>query len=411
MREKKLTRQLIVLSLISIIVASLLIWINFRFASENPGGNDFLVHWVGTRAILLEGRSPYSDETALQIQTLAYGRQAIEGEHELRVAYPLYSTVLFFPFALIQNFNFARSIWMTFNEGLLILSVVICLRLLGWKIGFISLLALIIFNLSWYHGIRPLINGNAVIVISFLIIALLLCIKHKADELAGVLLAFATIKPQLLVLPICFITIWALHQQRMKIIGWFFITLMFLSISSALLLPDWIFQNLREVLRFAEYNPPGTPASVLGGIFPSYGRRLGYGLSVISAVILIFEWWLARKADFNRFLWTSLFTLAVGQWVGFMTDPGNYIILLPGILMAFSIIDRKWKMKGRIINIFIAIFIFISTWIIFLLTIQQSYQPIQSPVLIFIMPGISIILLYWIRWWVKKPNQLYYENS
>jgi len=57
--------------------------VNYRYAQQNPGGNDFLVHWVGTRLFLTEGVSPYSDQTALEIQTMVYGRAARPGEHEL----------------------------------------------------------------------------------------------------------------------------------------------------------------------------------------------------------------------------------------------------------------------------------------------------------------------------------------
>ena len=73
----------------------LLGWINYRYSVQNPGGNDFLVHWMGTRTFLTEDISPYSDETAKRIQVFAYGHPAGPGEHQLRVAYPLYS-ILFF---------------------------------------------------------------------------------------------------------------------------------------------------------------------------------------------------------------------------------------------------------------------------------------------------------------------------
>ena len=77
---------LIGISLLSLLALIGLTLANYRFAVQNPGGNDFLVHWVGTRALLVDGISPYSDETALRIQRMAYGRPAREGEHELRVA-------------------------------------------------------------------------------------------------------------------------------------------------------------------------------------------------------------------------------------------------------------------------------------------------------------------------------------
>jgi hypothetical protein len=99
-------------ALIVVGVLAALTWGNYRFTQQNPGGNDFLVHWMGTRTFLREGISPYSDEVALRIQTFAYGHPASGEEHELRVAYPLYSIVVFLPFALIPDFALARALWM-----------------------------------------------------------------------------------------------------------------------------------------------------------------------------------------------------------------------------------------------------------------------------------------------------------
>ena len=87
-----------------ILASALLLYANYAFVQQNPGGNDFLVHWVGARALLVDGISPYSDEVAERIQTLAYGRPAQPGEHELRVAYPLYSVLVFLPFAFFSDY-------------------------------------------------------------------------------------------------------------------------------------------------------------------------------------------------------------------------------------------------------------------------------------------------------------------
>jgi len=95
-----------------------LIFANYQFAKTSPGGTDFLVHWEGTRNFFTTGTSPYSDDTALKIQTMVYGRAAEAGEHELRVAYPLYSLFFFAPFALIKDFTLARAVWMAILENL-----------------------------------------------------------------------------------------------------------------------------------------------------------------------------------------------------------------------------------------------------------------------------------------------------
>ena len=143
-----------------------LTWGNYYYTSRNPGGNDFLVHWMGTRALIKDGISPYSDEAAAKIQTLAYGRLARPGEHELRVAYPLYSVVLFAPFAMIDDFTLARSAWMTLLEVGIIGLAFLSLSLSRWKPAPLLLGFLLVFSIFWYHGLRPLINGNAVVLIA-----------------------------------------------------------------------------------------------------------------------------------------------------------------------------------------------------------------------------------------------------
>jgi hypothetical protein len=56
-----------------------LIWAKKHFWM-NPGGNEFLPRWLGTRSFLTRGWSPYSLETTRQIQSMVYGRQAGSGE-------------------------------------------------------------------------------------------------------------------------------------------------------------------------------------------------------------------------------------------------------------------------------------------------------------------------------------------
>ena len=244
-----------------IIIVLLLIvtWANYNFVQQNPGGNDFLVHWVGTRALFIDGISPYSDTVAERIQTLAYGRPAQPGEHELRVAYPLYSVFVFLPFALISDYELARALWMTTLEAALIGLAILSLKLTRWKMDLWLLPFFLIFSIFWYHSLRPLINGNAVILVAFILVAAFAALRTKRDEFAGILLALSTIKPHLALVPIIFIVIWTISLQRWRTLGWMVVSLVLLSVSAALFVPDWPLQNLIEILAYASYNPPGTP--------------------------------------------------------------------------------------------------------------------------------------------------------
>lgn len=396
--------------LMIVVVLALLTWGNYLFASSNPGGNDFLVHWAGTRALFIEGESPYGDQVAEQIQTLAYGRPARPGEHELRVAYPLYSVIFFLPVAFIEDYTLARAIWMTFLEiGIVILSF-ITITLTRWRVRFWSLPFLLIFAVFWYHGLRPLINGNVVIIVSVLFTGSFLAIRAGRDELAGILLGLSTIKPHLVVVCLMFIMIWTISHHRWKTLFWFVITIGLLSAVFVLFTPDWPIQNLREILRYSSYNPPGTPAAIFSTWLPATGERIGWVFSAFWAILLLFEWLLSLWKDFRRFLWTACLTLAASPWLGIQNDPGNFIMMFMAMGLIFANLEERWGRSGSILAILSLLGLLIVPWLLFLNTLTITDQPQQDPILFFPLPILLIVGLYWIRWWVIRPPKLGVEE-
>lgn len=398
-RTIKETLQILLL----LIIVGLFIFGNLQYTAKNPGGNDFLVHWVGTQSFVKEGISPYSDNVALRIQNLVYGRPAQAGEHELRVAYPFYSVFIFLPFSLIDDFTVARALWMTALEFLIIISTIMMIRMVNWKPNFLITFLIIVFSLFWYHGLRSIINGNAVVLILFLIILSVYAIIHKQDELAGICLAFITIKPQVVFAFIIFLVFWSLSNRRYKVIFWFFGSLIALIVLGLFIMPTWPMEFVREVFRYPGYNPPGTPATALAEILPGIGRQLGIILSLVSALILLVEWFFGRYSRENKFIWISSLTLALGQWLNVHTDPGNFLIMFPAIILILRIIEDRWRNSGQwIILLFLSVLFFIP-WIIFIRTIDFGYQPLQNPIMFFPVPLMLIIGLFWVRWWVKNP--------
>lgn len=399
---------LILILFIVIIIA--LGWVNYQFAASNPGGNDFLVHYIGTRSFLFEGISPYSDEVAVRIQTAAYGHPAQGIEHELRVAYPLYSIFLFAPFSLIENYQLARAIWMTVLELALIAMTFMSMELFEWKPALWIQGLLLLFSIVWYHAVRGVVNGNAVILIALILTIVFNLIKLGDDKAAGFLLAVTTIKPHLVVLIIPLILIWAIYQKRWSIIRWFMGTLAALVILGLFLIPNWIAQNLWEILKYPAYNPAGTLAAVLAEWMPGISAQLKTGITITLSLILIIEWWQARKSNFNRLVWTGLFTLVVGQWIGIQTDPGNFILLFPALVMILAIFQQKWENNG---NLFVGItltVLLLGLWILFISTIQKSYQPVQGSIMFLPLPAFCLIGLYWIKWWVVDSKPLIWNE-
>jgi hypothetical protein len=395
------------LPLIAILIAfGGLTWANYRFAENNPGGTDFLVHWVGTRSFIYSGQSPYSEETAEEIQAMVYGRKTLEGEHELRVVYPFYSEIFFAPFAMVGNYTLARALWMSVLEIAILAIGITSTRLAGWRMKFWLIPIYLVFSLVWYHGLRALINGNAVVIVTLLIIGALMAIKKDQDILAGLLLAISTIKPHLVVLLILFIIVWAFSHRRWPLIGWTFAWIAVLVLVGVTFMPDWVMQNVWEILRFPDYNPALSIGAAFETWWPGVGTQLKWGLTIFLVLLLLFEWVRCWGKDFNFFLWTASLTLGLSQWVGIATDPGNFIILFFPMVLIFSVFRERWRVVGDWIVLGIMVVLSVGLWWLFLTTVTYGYQPQQHSVMFIPMPFFVLIGLYWVRWWVIRPTRV-----
>jgi hypothetical protein len=270
---------------------------------------------------------------------------------------------------------------------------------------------LLLFVLVSFPAFSLLINGNAIILVTLLLILSLLLIRDGKDEAAGILLAISTLKPQSVFLLLIFIFFWAIINRRYRIIGYFLGALIVLVGFSALLIPNWLVQYTLEVLRFPFYNLPLTISSVINDLGGSVGSRMSIVLSAILLLLLGVEWWKGRNSRNKYFLWISLLTISVSQWIGIKSDPGNFILLYPTILFCLEMISGRWKKKANLVIITLLSIITLGIWILFLLVSKNNYQPIQSPLLSVPLAIIVFVLLYWVRWWVISSKKVDYSNQ
>jgi hypothetical protein len=377
---------------------------NLRYAHQNPGGNDFIPRWLGTRLFLIEEQSPYSEQTTQQIQRFIFGRLAQPDEDQSLFVYPFYSIFLFAPFSVIKEFATARALWMTFLELSLLLVVVFSLNLARWRLSPFMLGWVFLFSALWYHSVRPIINGNASVAVALLIILAFLTIRVEQDALAGFFLAFATIKPQMVVLLIPFVLLWALSHRRWTLINSTIASLVILVVIGYLLEPSWILENLRQMVAYPEYTLAGSPGAILAEWLPGVGSQMGWALTVFMAGMLLREWRAAWMQDFQGFLWTACLTLTATNLIGVRTATENYIALLPAVLLVFSVWDARWGRLGRWLVILSSLLLFAGLWWLFLATIQAGDQPIQNPIMFFPLPFFLLAGLYWVRHWALHSS-------
>lgn len=209
---------------IVLIIAALIgfTWVNYRFSVENPGGNDFLARWMGARYWLLKGISPYDQQVSLATQIAIYGHPADPkvGDDINHFVYPFTVMIFLAPFGMLDYLP-ARALWMTTLEICLFVLVFLSLRLAEWKVSVFKAGMLSLFSILWYHGMRTILLGQFAAIDALLVVAALVMIQRRKDFWAGLFLALATAKPQMVYLVILFVMIWALSTQRREILWGF----------------------------------------------------------------------------------------------------------------------------------------------------------------------------------------------
>lgn len=394
--------ELLSIGIILLIILALigLTWANYRYSTQNPGGSDFLPRWVGTRLFIFEGQNPYGDETSREIQEMMFGRVGHPDDDEILFFYPFHSIYVFAPYALVGDYDMARALWMTTLEVSVILLVAASLSLSRWRLSPLMLGILLVFAALWYHSVRPIINGNPSVLVALMIAAAMLAIRVEQDGLAGFLLAISTIKPQMVVLLIPFMLIWSISRKRWALFWGFLGSLALLVASVSLFVPDWILQNLRQVLVYPDY----TIRAIIVEWVPGVGNQLSWAITIFLAVVLLWEWRAALEKEFYWFFWTACLTLVITNLIGLRTATANYIALFPALVLVLASWDREWGILGRSLIIFSFLLLFFGLWWLFLTTLQMGDQPIQHPIMFLPLPVLLLVGLYWVRWWVLRPK-------
>jgi hypothetical protein len=377
---------------------------NYRFAQENPGGNDFLARWTGAHYWLVEGVSPYDARVSLAAQEMIYGRPARPqaGEDVAHFVYPLPSMLFFGLFGLI-DFLPARALWMTVLEICLVALALVSLRLVEWRLSPIGTALIVLFAIVWYHGARTILVGQFAAINALLIASALLLIRRNQDTGAGLLLALTIAKPQMSFLIIPLVLIWGISTGRRELLGGFFGGFIGLLMVSLFLIPDWPLQMLWQIQDYPNYTDIGSPLSIIAGAAPGIRGPLTIALNGVLLIYLLWIWIAVWGKDYRFFLWTAMVTLVITNLVAFRTATTNYVMLFPVLLSIFQVWDDRWDGVGSGLVWLTSALLGIGLWILFLFTVDGN---VESAVMYLPLPFLCLLGLWWTRWWVIRPPRL-----
>jgi hypothetical protein len=394
----------------ALVATAMMLFTRFNniFVQDNPGGEQFLVHWVSTRAFVTDGLSPYSEETNERIQAFA-DQTLTDPTGPLVDLYPIYAMVVYLPFALIADYEMARAVWMTLLELSIVLIIPLSIRLAGWRSKLWMYGLFTLFSVGLVHTVRALVTGDIIILLTLVFLGGLVALRAGMDELAGILFALTTIKPQLFILPLLFIGIWCLNNRRYRMFAWLIGMGVLFSALGALFLPDWILQNLRQLVSVFGVEGPMNFQKVLSSLLPGVGSRLGWVVAVILAILMLAEWWIFRRADERGFYWALVVTLAATQWIGVPTSPDNFILLLPGLALVFGVWEDRWRTLGTGVVIFSMVLLGGGLWLIYTRSGGTVLNVVPAPELFLPLPAFLLVMLYWVRWWAVRSPTLWID--
>ena len=208
-----------------------------------PYYSDLYPSWEGTRALLWEGRDPYSPEVTASIQRGVLGRVLAPGDPDNQYAFPYPLPIVFLvaPLTLFP-YDALMPILPPATGALIMLGVWLWLGALDWRPGRGPTVALVVLGASMPPAIQTALLHQPTAWFAALMAGAGVALVRKHYTLAGALLALAAIKPQVSILLILWLILWAVSDWRRRgglLVG-FAGTGALLLIGSWLLLPGWV---------------------------------------------------------------------------------------------------------------------------------------------------------------------------
>lgn len=297
-------------------------------------GGDFYPIWLTGRELLFHRSNPYTPEMTREIQTGLFGRpmdphRPSDPPTDFRAfSYPLYADLLAAPL-LPLGFNAVRVVLGILLPLLTAASLVLWFRAFHLRVSSSALASAIILLLVSYPVLEGLFAQQAGLLVGAALAMSVALLARERLVLSGMLLAFASVKPQLLWLLALWLLLWAISawKQRKGFVLSFSFTLALLVLVSQLILPGWLVGWWGSLVGYSRYTLPPLTQLVLGRFL---GIAAGLALLALAGAI----GWRTRRqpAGSSGFSLAVSFVLAVTVILA-PTGGAVYdqVVLLPAI--------------------------------------------------------------------------------
>jgi hypothetical protein len=252
---------------------------------------------------------------------------------------------------------------------------------------------LLIFSFVWVYGTHTLLVGQFAGLNAVLIALALWAIQAERDIWAGIILALTTTKPQMVILLIPFILLWAITAKRVRLIMAFGIASAILLVGSLLVLPTWPQEMWIQLSAYPDYAVSISPVEMIETFFP---RLAGWGTALAIGGIsltLAWSWWQAQGQTGNSFVWAALLSIVVTNLIIPRTTTSNFMMMLPAFFLGLMALEQSQPRWGVWLLTFVLGVLFIGGWILFFAAFVNGTLP--KHLVFFPLPIICFIGLLW----------------
>jgi hypothetical protein len=320
---------------------------------------DFHPLWEAARELFLRGGDPYSDHVTLLVEQAKRGLEATAIGSDHTFAYPLPTLFVFLPVAWLP-LPWAQAVWYTMLETALVVGVILGARGMGWRTPAWLLACAILWAVLVLPDAWALTLGQVSLLAFACLAGASWALRTGQDCWAGVLLTCSTIKPQLSLLVLPAVAVWAIVRRRWGVVKGLAGGVAFLYGFSFLLRPDWAGGFLYSLTRYAGHSPFVSPAVLAAQIvWPARSALLG---AVLTGVLLLGWggacWWSLRRE--RGVYWSIGMSLVVSLLIVPRTSIVNLVVLVLPLFLALAALPgpagrRALLAAGCLLLIFVLI--------------------------------------------------------
>ncbi len=371
-------------------VYALSAWVVHRW----PGGETLRYPWEAMRAFLIGGEDPYHR------LALLYGWSQRDGFAVAPQPYPFpMALVLFAPLALLKDFAVAR-VWAMWGSVLAMVAVVaLAARSLRWRLGGSGAVVLGAFALTGYFAVVALRRADVAVLVLLLLMVALAALLDGRDDLAGVALALALIKPGVALYPALFLLLWSASRRRWRLWRGFWGGMTVMLVLAFWLLPSWGLEMAFVLWRF---KAAASPRLALVHAVPGVGRQVGWLLIAVVAVAVLTEWAASWGQSVYQAAWTTALTVVGSLLIGGRVVPADQVLLLLPLLWVWAYWSSRWKTYGRLAAALTLAVFWVLPWLFWGGRLFSASGVCASVGMCFFEPLVVWVLLYTVRWWASR---------